>query len=145
MVDTSAYADSVLSEVLTAADEIIVVCGPDILSMRSTMSLLETLRSERDNVRGRVQLVLNRAGVRGGLEESTLQKQLREKIAVSFTDDAPLATYALNRGVPFVLSHARSALTRSIQTLVDQFHVAVPSTTAPAKKPFALLPLLSRG
>ncbi len=145
VVDTSAYADSVLSEVLTAADEIVIVCGPDILSMRSTMSLLETLRAERENVRGRVQLILNRAGVRGGLDESMLQKQLREKIAVSFTDDAPLATYALNRGVPFVLSHGRSSLTRSITTLVEQYHVGVPTPVAPTKKPFALLPLLSRG
>lgn len=109
------------------------------------MSLLETLRAERENVRGRVQLILNRAGVRGGLDESMLQKQLREKIAVSFTDDAPLATYALNRGVPFVLSHGRSSLTRSITTLVEQYHVGVPTPVAPTKKPFALLPLLSRG
>ncbi len=145
VIDTSAYADTVLSEVLTAADEILVVCGPDILSMRGTISMLETLRGERDTVRGRVQLLLNRAGVRGGLDESTLQKQLREKIVVSLTDDAPLATYALNRGVPFVLSHGRSALTRSITTLVAQFTAGTQTATAPTpKKPFALLPLLSR-
>lgn len=145
VVDTSAYADSVLSEVLTAADDIVVVCGPDILSMRSTMSLLETLRSERDTVHGRVHLVLNRAGVRGGLDISTLQKQLHEKFSVSLTDDAALATYSLNRGVPFVLSHGRASVTRSIQSLVDQFYVPanVPATTA--KRPFALLPLLNRG
>jgi pilus assembly protein CpaE len=144
IVDTSAYADAVLSEVLTAADDIVIVCGPDILSMRSTMSLLDTLRNERETVRGQIHLVLNRAGIRGGLDISTLQKQLREKISLSLTDDAPLATYALNRGVPFVLSHGRAALTRSIQAMVDQFHVPISMPAPVAKKPFALLPMFSR-
>jgi pilus assembly protein CpaE len=143
VIDTSAHADAVLSEVLTNADDIYVVCGPDIFSLRSSLSLLETLRSQADKVRGRVQVLFNRSGVRGGLDEVMLQRQLQEQVAASFIDDTPLATYAMNRGVPFVLSHRRASLTRSMSTLADSYNVQVQQHITP-RKPFALLPMLGR-
>jgi pilus assembly protein CpaE len=118
VVDTIGIADAVLSEVLTHADEIIVMLQPDIFSLRSTLSLLEILQGEAA-VRGRIHLVLNRADIRGGLDEAVIEKQLNQKLAISIPDDAPLATYALNRGVPFIGSHPQSLLSRRINTLVD--------------------------
>jgi pilus assembly protein CpaE len=118
VVDTVAIADAVLSEVLTHADEIIIMLQPDIFSLRSTLSLLETLRGE-PAIHGRIHLVLNRADIRGGLDEAVIEKQLNQKLAISMPDDAPLATYALNRGVPFIGSHPQSLLSRRINALVD--------------------------
>ncbi|MCC6455650.1 MAG: AAA family ATPase [Caldilineaceae bacterium] len=119
VVDTAAVADAVLSEVLTQADDIVVVTGPDLAGLRSAVVLLQTLDSE-SKVHGRTHVVINRAGVRGGISEAACAKQMGEAIAVALPDDAALATFALNRGVPFVLSHPRSILSRKVQELVSK-------------------------
>lgn len=138
VVDTAAVADAVLSEVLTHADDIIVVTGPDLASLRSAVVLLQTLDAE-SNVQGRTHVVLNRAGVRGGIAEAACAKQVGEPIAMSLPDDAALATFALNRGVPFVLSHPRSILSRKVQELVSKlFDVkAVPQAPKEGRKLFS--------
>jgi pilus assembly protein CpaE len=119
VVDTAALADPVLSEVLTLADEIVVVTGPDLAGLRSTVVLLKSL-DEEGNVQGRTHVVLNRAGVRGGVGERAAAAQVGEALAAVIPDDPALATFALNRGVPLVLSHPRALLSRQIQQLVGR-------------------------
>ena len=119
IVDTAAVADAVLSEVLTHADDILVVTGPDLAGLRSAAVLLQSLDQE-ENVHGRSQVVLNRAGVRGGVTESACSKQVGEKIVAAIPDDPALVTFALNRGVPFVLNHPRSIVGREVGKLLEQ-------------------------
>jgi pilus assembly protein CpaE len=119
VVDTAAIADAVLSEVLTHADDIVIVTGPDLAGLRSAVVLLQTLDAE-SNVHGRTHVVINRAGVRGGIPEAACAKQVGEEIVAAIPDDAALATFALNRGVPYVLSHPRSILSRKVQELVSK-------------------------
>ena len=131
VVDTASVTDAVLSEVLTHADDIIVVTGPDLAGLRSAVVLLQTLDAE-SNVHGLTHVVINRAGVRGGIPEAACAKQVGEEIAGALPDDAALATFALNRGVPFVLSHPRSILSRKVQELVSKiFNVKAAPQTAP--------------
>ena len=47
------------------ADDIVVVTSPDIPGLRGAQSLLATLHAETE-IRARIHVVLNRAGVRGG-------------------------------------------------------------------------------
>lgn len=119
VVDTAAVADPVLSEVLTLADEIIAVTGPDLAGLRSTVVLLKSL-DEESNVQGRTHVVLNRAGVRGGVGERAAAAQVGEPLAAAIPDDPALATFALNRGVPLVLSHPRALVSRQIHQLVGR-------------------------
>lgn len=131
VVDTASVTDAVLSEVLTHADDIIVVTGPDLAGLRSAVVLLQTLDAET-NVHGRTHVVINRAGVRGGIPEAACAKQVGEDIAVALPDDAALAIFALNRGVPYVLSHPRSILSRKVQELVSKlFNVKATPKTMP--------------
>ena len=133
IVDTSSVTDAVLSEVLTHADDIIVVTGPDLAGLRSAVVLLQTLDAE-SNVHGRIHVVLNRAGVRGGIPEAACAKQVGEEITAALPDDASLAIFALNRGVPYVLSHPRSILSRQVQDLVSKlFNVKSAPQPAAAK------------
>lgn len=119
VVDTSSHADAVLSEMLALANDIILVTGADIASLRDARILLQSLRHE-NVVEGQIHLVLNRAGTQGGLDERVVHDQLREAVAVAIPEDAPLATYAFNRGVPFVLSHQRALITRRLNSLTDR-------------------------
>lgn len=133
VVDTSAVADSVLSEVLTLADELVVVTGPDLAGVRSTVVLLKSL-DEEANVHGRTHVVLNRAGVRGGVAERAVAAQIGEALAASIPDDPALATFALNRGVPYVLSHPRALVSRQVHRLVSQVFDLKAAPLRPAQK-----------
>lgn len=119
IVDTAAHADGVLSEMLAQANDLLLVTGSDIAGLRDARILLHSLRHEAV-VEGRIHVVLNRAGAQGGIDERVVQDQLHEPVAVSIPEDSALATFAFNRGVPFVLTHARTLISRRLQALVDR-------------------------
>ncbi|MCX6047090.1 MAG: AAA family ATPase, partial [Chloroflexi bacterium] len=137
IVDTAATTDAILSEVLLRADDVLLITGPEIASLYSTRALLGLMRAEKE-IHARLHLVLNQAGVSGGLSAATIEKHLGEKLQASILTDPPVATYALNRGVPFVISHARAPISRSLQRLVDQLLVDTPDTDSAAQR----LPML---
>ncbi|MEZ4862563.1 MAG: P-loop NTPase [Caldilineaceae bacterium] len=119
VVDTSSHVDGLLSEVLSLADDILVVTGSDIAGLRDARILLHSLRHE-NVVEGRIHVVLNRAGSQGGIDERLVQEQLKEPVAASIPEDCSLAAFAFNRGIPFVMSHPRSLLSRRLVSLVDR-------------------------
>ena len=119
VVDTAAHADGVLSEMLAQANDILLLTGSDIAGLRDARILLQSLRHE-SMAEGKIHVVLNRAGSQGGIDERVVQEQLREPVAVSLPEDCALVTFAFNRGVPFVMSHARTLLTRRLQSLVER-------------------------
>lgn len=119
IIDTGSTVDTALLETLVLATDIIVVMNPEIASLRATTAMVNSLYTESE-VQGKVHVVLNRSGVGGGLDEGTIRKQLGHELAATLPDDPGLATYAMNRGVPFVHSHARSLLTKRMKALADK-------------------------
>jgi pilus assembly protein CpaE len=59
--------------------------------------------------------VLNRATMRGGVSPDDIEHRLRVPLASQVPDDQPLVTHSVNRGVPLMLSHQRSAVARAVQ------------------------------
>ena len=133
VVDTAAHADGVLSEMLAHANDILLLTGSDIAGLRDARILLQSLRHE-SMVEGQIHIVLIRAGSQGGIDERVVQEQLREPVAVSIPEDSALVTFAFNRGIPFVMSHARTLITRRLQTLVERL---LGDSAAAALKPQA--------
>jgi pilus assembly protein CpaE len=123
IIDTAAIADALLSQILAQADEILIVTTPEATSWRTAVDLLETLQ-EAEEVQARVHMLLNKADMRNGLQTFFLRKQVREVPFISICEDGGLATYALNRGVPFVLSHPHTLLSRQIYGLADYIYSA---------------------
>lgn len=119
VVDTAAHADDLLSALLAQANDILLVTGADIAGLRDGRILLQALRNEAP-VEGRIHLVLNRAGVRGGIEEGMAQAHLGEPLAIAIPEDNALSTFAFNRGVPFVTSHPHALLSRRLHALMAQ-------------------------
>lgn len=132
IIDTGADPDDALSEVLTLADDIIVVTGPDMASLNGVRTLLKTLRGE-GSIQGKLHLVLNRAGLKGSVSTSSIAKRLEQKITVELPDDSALATYSLNRGVPLVISHPRALLARCMEQLAMHLVGKAKPRVAPAK------------
>jgi pilus assembly protein CpaE len=143
VIDTAAVADAALSAALMQADEILVVTGPEIASLYSAQALIETLQGEQE-VHGHLHIVINQADVNGGLSESTVAKHLGKKVATSIPSDLPLATYALNCGVPFVTSHPASLLSKRLNLLLNVLLTegASPKTSVAHRR--SLLSLLPR-
>lgn len=134
VVDTAAHADAVLSEMLAQANDLVLLTGSDIAGLRDARILLQSLRHE-NVVEGQIHVVLNRAGAQGGIDERVVQEQLRESVAVSIPEDSPLATFAFNRGVPFIISHTRSLVGRRLLMLVERLAGDITTTALARPEP----------
>lgn len=141
VVDTSSAADMVLAQVLTHADDILLVVEPTVTSLCNTRGLLETIHAEERSP-AQIHIVLNRADLSGGLSLATIEEYLEQKVDATMPFEPALATFACNRGIPLILSHPRTRFSRSMQQLAGQLllgKAAVSSVQAGSR-----FPLLSR-
>ncbi|MFC2029566.1 CpaE family protein [Chloroflexota bacterium] len=104
---------------LDSADRIVITTLPDLVALRNTRILLDQLQG-RGYGADKVFLVLNRSTMRGVVGRNDIEDQLQMQLTHTIPDDQPLATHSINRGVPFVMSHSRSALGRAVVKLAGQ-------------------------
>lgn len=119
VIDTSADPNGLLSEVLTFASDTIIVAEPHMTSVNGAHGLLQSLREEK--VRSDAHLVVNRSGLSGSINTPAICKRLELPILAELPDDTPLVTYAINRGVPIITSHPRSAMSRAFVKMAAHF------------------------
>ncbi len=118
VVDTSPSLDDSTLTVLQHANQVVVVVTPEMTSLRNARMFLNVA----ENLQGESQeftLVLNRYPMPGGLALKDIEGALRAKVAVQIPADESVTTYAINRGIPFVASHPRSALAKALFRLAD--------------------------
>jgi pilus assembly protein CpaE len=137
MPDESGYA------FLDNADYIVVTVLPELVCLRNTRLMLDQLhaRGYNDN---KVRLVLNRAGIAGGVGQGDIEERLHVRIHHTVPDDQPLVSLSVNRGVPLILSHNRSAVARSLQTLAQRFAGETSAKAKAVVKPAARSGLFGR-
>jgi pilus assembly protein CpaE len=128
VVDTSANFAEVTLAAIESSDDILVMAGLDVMSLKSARIGLQTMR-----VLGipfsRVKFVLNRANTRVGLTEADAERALQLKIDAALPSDI-LVAESVNRGVPVVTSAPRSKFAKSIDSLADTL---MTSASAPAQ------------
>lgn len=141
-VDLGIANDATAFAVLDAADRIVVSLLPEITSLNSTQLLLDRLR-DRGYSEGKIWLTLNRATVRPAVAKSEIERRLRLRIQHNVADDQPLVSHSVNRGIPFVISHEKSALASSILSLARHLleesrttHRSVAQPETPRSNPF---------
>ena len=116
VVDVSPALRETDLAVLDMADKVVLVFALEVPSVRGLKKYLEVLRSlsrEPD----KIVAVVNRMDAPGGVRLADVESSLRLRTAMGIPSDPRLATYALNKGLPFVVSHAKSALALSIKDL----------------------------
>ncbi len=128
VVDTSANFSEVTLAALESSDDILVMAGLDVMSLKSARIGLQTMRV-LDIPFSRVKFVLNRANTRVGLTEADAERALQLKVDVALPSDI-LVAESVNRGVPVVTSAPRSKFAKSIDNLAD---VLMTSASAPAQ------------
>lgn len=141
IVDLGLPLDETTFAFLDGADRIIMSVLPEMVGLRNTRLMLDQLFA-RGYPDDKVWLVLNRATLKGGVSQRDIETRLRVKIKFTIPDDQALATHSINRGIPIVVSHPRSAVTRAVQRLTEQLVKDLPleNGAGPLKTAIAAAP-----
>jgi pilus assembly protein CpaE len=119
IVDLGLPLDEMAYALLDGADLIIMSVLPEMVGLRNTRLMLDQL-SRRGHPDEKIWMVLNRANMRGGVTVGDVKERLGVELRHTVPEDAPAATHSINRGVPLVMSHGRSAVARSVRRLAQQ-------------------------
>jgi len=119
VVDTwPSFQEQVLT-MLDVADVILTLMTLEITSLKNVrvfMEIVEKLGYDEQ----KVQLVANRNDSSGGIKASDVESSLARKIPHTIVSDGRALVLAVNRGVPFVISHRDSQVARDIFTLAGK-------------------------
>ena len=116
VVDLPAALNDHSLAIMDAADTIVVLSALEITTIKNVRLFLE-VADQLEYDRGKIRLVINRADAAQGIRISDVEASIRRPIDGSIVSDGRLAVLAVNRGVPFVVSHPEGPLSRDIFTL----------------------------
>jgi pilus assembly protein CpaE len=102
--------------VLDAADQILVVAALEITTIKNVRLFLE-VADQLDYERSKLRLVINRSDASQGIRIGDVEASIRRSVDGTIVSDGRLAVLAVNRGVPFVVSHPESPLARDVTAL----------------------------
>jgi pilus assembly protein CpaE len=131
VVDTwPSFQEQVLT-MLDVADVILTLMTLEITSLKNVrvfMEIAEKLGYDDQ----KVQLVANRNDSSGGIKASDVEASLARKIPHTIVSDGRALVLAVNRGVPFVISHRDSQVAKDIFTLAEKLSGAGAGAAAAA-------------
>jgi Flp pilus assembly CpaE family ATPase len=129
IVDTGPLFDAAMLAALDRTDELLLVCNPEVTSLKNVRIGLETI-DRLGFPRQRVSLVANRIGAAGAVSRREIEEALEAEIAFELPDD-PTIPSAINRATPIVLAEPTSRFSRAVSALADSLFADV-ATAAPA-------------
>jgi len=118
IIDTAPLFDVSMLTALDRSDELLLVCGHDIPSLKNVRLGLETL-DLLSFPRDRVKLVANRQGMRGGIKTSELAEILGHELRFVLPEDDSVPT-CVNRGAPLMSVNDRSSFARAVRDMAGQ-------------------------
>ncbi|HUQ17297.1 MAG TPA: response regulator [Candidatus Saccharimonadales bacterium] len=135
VVDTwPSFQEQVLT-MLDIADVILTLMTLEITSLKNVRVFMEIVEKLGYDEK-KVQLVANRNDSSGGIKASDVESSLARKIPHTIVSDGRALVLAVNRGVPFVISHRDSQVAKDIFTLAGKLSGAddpVPEGAVPQK------------
>jgi len=123
VVDTSPFFHGPMLATLDRTDELLVLCGLDIPTLKNVRLALQTLELLSFPT-SRIRYVMNRVNANLGLKTSEVEQGLKVKIAAELPMDKRVQV-CVNRGVPIVLAEPRAEFSKAI--------VALAALVAPAQ------------
>jgi len=133
VVDLGLPLDEMAFAFLDGADRIVLNVLPEMVGLRNTRLMLDQLHG-RGYPTERIWLVVNRSTMKGGVSTEDIERRLRVRVRAMVPDDQPLVTHSVNRGVPVVISHPRSALGKGFNGFAGQLIESLrPPEGAPAR------------
>jgi pilus assembly protein CpaE len=102
--------------VMDGADTILVLTALEITTIKNVRLFLE-VTEQLEYARSKIRLVINRADAAQGIRIADVEASVRRPIDGTIVSDGRLSVLAVNRGVPFVVSHPDSVLSRDVTKL----------------------------
>jgi pilus assembly protein CpaE len=121
VVDTPAYFNEVVIELIEQSDEILLVAGMDVPNIKNVKIGLQTLKMLNLPV-NKVHLILNRANSKVRLEVSDVERTLGVKADCLIPSDI-VVPQCVNKGVAVVLEAPKSGVARAIEELAARYAV----------------------
>ncbi|MGH2385772.1 MAG: response regulator [Candidatus Limnocylindria bacterium] len=119
--------------VLDTADQILIVAALEITTIKNVRLFLE-VADQLEYERSKLRLVINRSDASQGIRIGDVEASIRRPIDGTIVSDGRLAVLAVNRGVPFVVSHPDSPLSRDLVALARTL-AGSPASTTTTEKP----------
>jgi pilus assembly protein CpaE len=121
--------------VMDMADDILVIAALEITTIKNVRLFLE-IADQLEYDRSKIRLVINRSDTAQGIRIGDVEASIRRPVDGTIVSDGRLAVLAVNRGVPFVVSHPESALSRDVARLARTLagEPQPTSTDKPAKR-----------
>jgi pilus assembly protein CpaE len=130
VVDTSPFFHGPMLATLDRTDELLMLCGLDVPTLKNVKLSLHTLDllSFPSN---KIKYVLNRANSKVGMKKSEVEQALGVKIDFEVPSDRAVPI-AVNRGVPAILADGGSDFARAVKTMSKG--LLLPSNQQKAKR-----------
>jgi pilus assembly protein CpaE len=121
--------------VMDFADDILVIAALEITTIKNVRLFLE-VAEQLEYDQSKIRLVINRSDTAQGIRIGDVEASIRRPIDGTIVSDGRLAVLAVNRGVPFVVSHPEAALSRDVAKLARTVAGETPATSTdkPAKR-----------
>ncbi|HYR94488.1 MAG TPA: response regulator [Methylomirabilota bacterium] len=116
VVDTWPSFQEQVITMLDVSDVILTLMTLEITSLKNVRVFME-IAEKLGYGNEKVQLVANRNDSSGGIKASDVEASLGRKIPHTIVSDGRTLVLAVNRGVPFVISHRDSQVSKDIFTL----------------------------
>jgi pilus assembly protein CpaE len=112
---TANFSDTTLA-ILDAADVILTALTLEITSIKNMRLFLE-VADQLGYESSKIKLILNRADSTLGIRVSDVEHSIGRKVDHTIVSDGRSVVYALNRGVPFVLSNREAQVSQDVVRL----------------------------
>lgn len=117
VIDTSAQFSDVALNLLETSDDLVLVAGMDVPSIKNMKVGLQTLKL-LGTPSSKLRLVLNRANAKVGLDVGEVERTLHLKAEALLPSDI-IVPQSVNKGVPAVLNAPKSGFARSLVAFAD--------------------------
>ncbi len=108
VVDTWHSIEDATLAILDLSNTLLLVTTPEVPSLRNTRRLLDLIR-DRPDLKGKVQIVLNRYPSKSAVGMKEIESSLGLKPLGTIPSDGNLITTAINEGVSFLLKPSAAA------------------------------------
>jgi pilus assembly protein CpaE len=129
VVDTSPFFHGPMLATLDRTDELFLLCGLDVPTLKNVKLSLQTLEM-LSFPRDRIRIVLNRANSKVGMKPSDVEQALGMKIHYQIPSDRAVPL-GVNKGKPVVLDDASADFSRAMRDLAK---AVLPKPAAPKKR-----------
>jgi pilus assembly protein CpaE len=115
VIDCAAWFNDTTLGILDLADIVLVVLTLEMTSIKNIRLFLEV--AETLGYQDKIRLVLNRADTTLGIRLADVEHSIGRKVDNTIVSDGRAVVYALNRGVPFVLSNREAQVSQDVLRL----------------------------